>query len=489
MLRKDHISSQTLTVTRPNTIFCGLDGEQCEPFNNSSFSFLCPSNCASAQVLEPHTIGSQEIIYRTMVVGGPTPANQSLTIYRGDSFICPSAVHAGIVGDRTGGCGILSRRGEQQHFTASHRNGISSIEFPSSFPLSFSLERVSDRCDDLQWTLFAISACATMVISLITTSSRLFFASVFVIVFFQVALASDPPYDPDFSSVLSIAFERFLPSIFVAWVLYKYCIRRTMHDMKAQIEKTILWLGGCWIGALNNYTFDKIPISRLTPHDLRQQPGAITALVVIVGLLVAAGIGQAWAFRIEGRLLRYLGLYLGLGVVIGSLLAVPGLHLRLHHYILALLLIPGTSLQTRPSLLYQGILIGLFINGVARWGYASILQTAGALLEDGQLGSALPQVLHPVIDSGNISFTIANLAKGFDGLSVLVNDVVRYQQSQLTPPLTFDWSRAGGDAPLFFRFAFTGTSTLGGTWTGDFTKPGTWYANGTWDDILPGPSR
>lgn len=457
------------------TTFCGLDGENCAPFIDSNFTFLCPSYCASVQVLEPHIVGNQEIIYDSMVIGGESD------IYRGDSFICQAAIHAGLISNTNGGCGVLTRNGEHQNFTASVRHGISSIEFLPSFPLSYSLTATDVRCGDPQWKLFTLSLVVSVSISLLAESSRLFVASTFIIVFFQVALASDRPFYPDPASGLSLAFERFLPTALVAVVLYRYCIRYTLRDLQAHLEKTLLWLGGCWIGALNDYTFDKIPISRLTAHDLRQQPGAITALFIILTFIVAAAVGQALAFRTEGRLLRYIGAYLVAGLALGCLGAVPNLQLRLHHYILALLLLPGTSLQTRPSLLYQGLLFGLLINGTARWGYASILQTTEALRQDGQLGSAVPQVLHQdVITQSSIALTIEQLARGFDGISILVDDVERYHEPKASMPLLFNWTRASAHGPTFFRFAFTSVTALGDTFYGDYTKPGTWYANGTW---------
>ena len=118
------------------------------------------------------------------------------------------------------------------------------------------------------------------------------------------------------------------------------------------------------MGALSNYTFEWIPIQRLNAHDLEQQPGAKLALAIIILILSLVVIKQVFYFRREGRLIRYLGIY---GTFIGAILLsllLPGLSLRIHHYILALLLLPGTSMQTRPALLYQGLLVGLF-TGVA----------------------------------------------------------------------------------------------------------------------------
>ncbi|CAN9113500.1 unnamed protein product [Alternaria alternata] len=187
--------------------------------------------------------------------------------------------------------------------------------------------------------------------------------------------------------------------MFVAVVLYSTIIKRTLSGLTAQFEKAIFWLGGFWIGALSNYTFDWIPISRLTAHDLEQQPGAKIALAVIIVVLAVIIVGQVYYFWLEGRLLRYLGLY---GIFVTSILiclVIPGVNLRIHHYILAMLLLPGTSLQTRPSLLYQGILLGLFVNGIARWDFDSVLQTSAALRDDAKFNSVVPKILNAVIES------------------------------------------------------------------------------------------
>lgn len=120
----------------------------------------------------------------------------------------------------------------------------------------------------------------------------------------------------------------------------------------------------------------------------------------------------------------------------------PDLEFRLHYYIIALLLLPGTFLRTRPSLPYQGVLLGLFISVATRWEYTSILKTADAPSEDGQLGSALPSVLRPILESTKIFLSIPELASGFGGLSVLVNYVERYYEVDIQSLITFEWSRS-----------------------------------------------
>jgi hypothetical protein len=108
---------------------CGLDGNECQPFNGSSFSFRCPANCAGKQLLDPRTIGAQEIIYQPLVVGSP--------IYRGDSFICGAAIYAGVVSDFDGGCGLVSRLGSMITFRTQRKMGclvwhlIRTFRYPS----------------------------------------------------------------------------------------------------------------------------------------------------------------------------------------------------------------------------------------------------------------------------------------------------------------------------------------------------------------------
>ncbi|EDP51606.1 hypothetical protein KXW98_007304 [Aspergillus fumigatus] len=480
-----------------NATNCGLDGDACRPFDDGAFAFRCPATCSAAMLLEPYFIGPQEINYRTLVIGGELGGGNGSDygVYRGDSAICPAALHAGLISDAKGGCGVLRRTGEQSNFLSSERNGISSIAFPSNFPLSFTFDGKKSTddggldCQDIRWSLFAFSVVVSALLSLSITSPAAFYASMFFIVYFQVALSSDPPYSPNYYELISIALGRFLPCAFVGFALYYFCVRHTLKDLDAHWDKTMLWLGPCWVGALNTDTFDKIPISRLTPHDIQQQPGAVPALIIIVAILCGIVITQAIAFRNEGRLPKMLAIYGVLTAIVLALLVVPHMNLRIHHYILSLLFLPGTTLQTRPSLLYSGLLMGLFINGIARWGFDSILQTPAALLDGAQLGSALPQISTPlVVSAQEIVFTfLKNLTSEADGISVLVNDVERFRafRSGDGSVESFNWTRRRAEEPEYFRFGYIKLNALGGLWYEDFTKPVVWDVDGSWNRSAP----
>ena len=476
--------------TRGNN--CGLNGDDCRPFNGSGFPFRCPADCRSYRLLNPRAVGNETVSYRPLVIGGTVDDGDD-AVYRGDSYICGSAVHAGVVSNDAGGCGVVTLRGRGENFVGSKRHGITSLDFDSYFPLSFSfLDEVECQAKDMRWPLLAISVVFTTILSLLTASPRLFFFTSFIGIFWHVGLASDPPRHSSIPDLISTVLGRFLPAMFCAWVMYdRMGVRRTLGGLTAQVEKTVLWLGGCWVGALENYTFSHIPISRLSSHDLEQQPGARGALAAVIIVLFFVACTQIYFFRQEGRLTKYLRLYGLFVLAIVVCLVLPDLNLRLHHYVVALLLLPGTSLQMRPSLLYQGILVGLFINGVARWGFDSVLQTDLALQGDAQHGSLLPRVLEPDVRLGDNTSTIAFRWEDppeltYDGVSVLVNDVERYRayyDDGDAAADTFEWSR-NADLGLneYFRFGYvSGRQGL------DYTKAGVWTADGKWVMMEPGP--
>jgi hypothetical protein len=480
---------------------CGLNGNGCRPFSSSHLAFRCPADCRGIKLYTPHTVGNQTLQYQGLVVGGPKANDpEFMPIYRGDSFICQAAIHAGVTTDAAGGCGVATLVGAHTDYEASSFHGIQSTSFPATFPRSFTFQKLSDsqaKCpSDSRWPLFAVTAVALAILSLFTISPAVFFFSTFVITMFHVGLVSDPPNLSSFVEKLSLLLSRFLPAIFVAFILYRYCAVPLLTGLTAQLDKTVLYLGFCFIGALNNYTFAPlIPIQRLTFHDLKAQPGAPIALAIILTSVIAIVIGQIHYIRVSGNMPKYLRIYIAMCLGLLFLLVLPGLRLRIHHYILALLFMPGTAFKTRPSLIYQGLLLGLFINGVARWGFASIVETPASLGESGGnsggggswWGAKSPNVTAVVApDASNITLNWAALPtdKGVDGVSILINDVERWR-GYIDEELYWDQNevtlkrrKREDQEPEFFRFAW-----MSGNDVGRYSKVCIWDENGIWHPI------
>lgn len=123
-----------------------------------------------------------------------------------------------------------------------------------------------------------------------------------------------------------------------------------------------------------------------------------------------------------------------------------------------------------------------------KWGFDPILQTAAALQGDAIMGTVLPAITALNASESNITFTWPSVPEGYAGTSVLVNDVERFRASQGEQSLT--WQRADGDEslPEYFRFAYYALSAAYGLQSGDYTKAGTWHANGTWEQMEAGAS-
>lgn len=69
---------------------CGLDGNVCAPFTNSSLDFRCPAQCSFVDLHNSSTVGNEQVDFAPLVVGG---GDANLT-YHGDSFLCVAAIQA-----------------------------------------------------------------------------------------------------------------------------------------------------------------------------------------------------------------------------------------------------------------------------------------------------------------------------------------------------------------------------------------------------------
>lgn len=452
---------------------CGVDGIDCMPFKGVEKWFRCPGDCLATVVLNDRAIGDQIVFHETLVIGGQGETHEESGIYRADSFVCASAIHAGIISGITGGCGKLRLHGEQTHFESSRQNGVASIGVQSNFPKSFSFvktEELLSGCSDLRWTITIANMLFSAGFSILQSAPLYYFWVLFIMIYFNIAFVSDAPPFTSYALV-GRAFQGFLPALFVGYWMWIVAVRHTLKAPSPPLDRTVFWLGGLWFGALLNYISDKIPISRLIMSDLLRDGGIFWAIGLVV-LILTIILVQMDTMRKSGCLIYYLKVYLsGLGVllVLGS---IPGLVFRLHHYIFALMFIAGTAFQTRFNMLCQGILVGLFLDGIARWGFHSILETAEALLEDGQLGSAIPLLLPNSDWRKTEGIQWAGPVPLNFYFSLMINEVERYRG----PETSFNPSPLGllPATPYFVRVAYAL-----GNYALDYSKAGVMYANGT----------
>ncbi|CAE6397393.1 unnamed protein product [Rhizoctonia solani] len=464
---------------------CGLNGQSCSPFTAPDFEFRCPGDCLSVTLANPRTVGVAQLVYTSLVVGGGD-SNQT---YRGDSWICPAAIQAGVASASKGGCGTLRLVGNYTDFLPTVAHGVSSIGFPSVFPVSFRFLESSSlgSCTDLRSYALAYNVICTSILMLLLRPEPIWiFWSLLCVGFWHITLFSDPRSAPP---ILSDGFGTFLPALFVGYAFWRSAWRFTLPKFEGMpLERVVWYLAPFWAGVYFNVLTAKTPIDRLVASDLERE-GAIAALVVVAIVVLIIILNQVWIIRQAGMFFYYLSRYTLAGIAIAVLVSLPGLTFRLHHYFAAILLMPLTAIPSRVSAVCQAFLLGMFLQGVAKFGFDSILQTAAELRRDAPLGSSLPTF---ITNSSTVVSSFANSSiswnaisselsgsEGWNGFSLLVDDVQRLAGDSLS----YNLSGLQAGVVHFFRLAYQRDGV-----SGDYTKAATLFPNGTWLDPLPGPS-
>lgn len=245
------------------------------------------------------------------------------------------------------------------------------------FPLSFQFLPSTDltHCSDLRDYALAWNVIVTSLLFFVLRPKPIIlFWCLVCIGFWHITLFSQPRSNPP---PIDAAFATFLPALFVCYAFWRLAFRFTLPAfVKAPIEAGVWYLAPFWVGVLANITFELIPFSELTAHDIKQRAGSGTALAIIIVVVFVCVVNQCRVGRKTGYLSYYIAWYIAGGLITLVLALMPGLEFTLHHYFAAMIIMPATGFPTRLSAIYQGLLLGLFLNGVAAFGFASIFQTA-----------------------------------------------------------------------------------------------------------------
>jgi hypothetical protein len=289
--------------------------------------------------------------------------------------------------------------GSYTNFLPKTVNGLTSIGFPTTFPLALRFSPLDlHHCADLRNQALAFDVLITALLFLVLRPQPtiVLFWSLVCIGFWHIALFSQPRSNPP---PVSVMFGDFLPSLFVCYAFWRLAYRFTMPVFvrNAPIETAVLFLGPFWVALLNNLTFDRLPVGRLLSSDIRQRKGGLLTVILVSLVVIAGVVRQILTIRKTGWLPRYLQWYILGGLVSLVVALLPGLQFRVHHYIIAMALVPITAFPTRLSIFLQGLVLGLFLNGIAAFGFDSIVQTAV------EVCSTHPSSFHGI----NASFLIA----------------------------------------------------------------------------------
>ncbi len=252
---------------------CGLDGEDCEPFytpdGQVGQTFRCPAGCIDVTLLNPRAIGDQSVNYEALVVGG----GDADGTYRGDSFVCAAAIHAGVIKNSNGGCGSVRLIGAHSGFEASRAHGIDSVGFDSVFPVAYRFETTEGErdCTDRRWEGYVMNAIMSAFVGFVLRPKR-------IVWFWTLACAgywhiNQVSYLRSYPPPIGAAFGDFLPFLFTCYAIWRLAFRYVWPAFtRVPVEATFWTLGFWWLGVLLNVVFGKVPIQRLVARDIAQQP-------------------------------------------------------------------------------------------------------------------------------------------------------------------------------------------------------------------------
>ncbi|CEH15644.1 hypothetical protein CBOM_04391 [Ceraceosorus bombacis] len=493
---------------------CGVDGESCAPFaSNSSVPFRCPAGCAGTTLGSARAVGSELPNFVPLIVGGGDNLVDGRRVYRADSFVCAAAQHAGVIDGRTGGCGTLWLGGASTSYESAARNGLTSIGFNSTFPVSFFFDESAQQsgCHDTRERGYALNVALLAFVAFVLRPKRIVYFWILVCTgFWHINMLSEPrAYPPKVGGPVG----DFLPTLFGAYVIWRVAVRYVWPAFeRLPIEREIWTLGFFWIGTMLNVVFANVPLQRLVASDIASQPGALTALIVIIVVVIIIVVNQIRVIRKVGALPKYLALAVVGGIIVGLCAAVPTTGLRLHHYIIALVLVCFCAFPTRLSLIYVAFCLGMYLNGVGRWGFDPIATDIADIVGDGTFGTGLPSFASAQNWTGLPGFGPSANATGmvqwdaipgnqtdsWDGFHLLVDDVLRYAGEGTSFNMTSlidDYAPMGNSGmnttlypggsaalnatlasqPHYLRLAFTSQGS-----PGDYTRAAIAYFNGSW---------
>ncbi|ORX40876.1 hypothetical protein BD324DRAFT_575252 [Kockovaella imperatae] len=400
---------------------CGIDGFACLDQLEEG-TYRCLGGCQGVPLGNPRWVGGVSVDGIPLVIGG----NDS--IYRADSWVCPSAIHAGLVSPTLGGVITVKPLPfiwGHSDFTSSKAHGIQSVGFEPKYPGAYRLVSAPLNGNlDLHPIISTVNAlCLAIVTLFLRPSPPILFSILVVLGWFQLTLISDPAsFPPDWGWVAG-----GIPLVLLtAYWAYRVAFQRTLTAFRDLPLDTTIWQGaGYWIGLESSTIFAKLPISRLGYGGLSAD-GVIALVLILIVVLIVVLI-QAWQMRRYGLLQYYLIRYLPLAPILLILAFIPGYTLRIHHYLYCLAAIPVLSLPNRVSLFGQAFILGLFLDGVGRWGWASILQQTTSLIGDANTGTYVPFPLNTstITDISWEPITQNLTEMGYTGVAVMVDDILR----------------------------------------------------------------
>lgn len=359
---------------------CGMGGKDClDAFEEGQFLVVkCPAFCDKGSLaFSPIIVQDRKIQYEPFLVKGQKESN-----YRADSFPCAVALKEGLITPNFGGVvGLQLQKG----FT--NEDGLK-----NSFPASFDIKRIDSKFIrgsqyDYRWNYIFMYIICMLITAFVVHENSVFFSFYTITAFLIIGLFFDPPMVVHYSKnsnstwkLLSHVVGELTVALFLFKCLWDLVFVYMFDEDENQLVIRILLIFSivCF-----NATIDRLPIDRLVWNDIKSMPGALFTLSCIAVIMLIGVFFQAWSIWHAGWLHKAAIGYLSLILVLILISFQSHLKIRLHHWVIGLILLPGCKTRSQLfSYIFAGLLLGLIINGIARWGFASIIETTAEVVRD-----------------------------------------------------------------------------------------------------------
>lgn len=295
--------------------------------------------------------------------------------YRGDSTLCPAAIHAGLV-DKWGGCFNVQVSGPVNSFPGSTANGVTGRSFDSWFPGSISLLPMpgAQYCSfELWWVPCVLTNAFLFILAMFRPRRQLFWWSMLTSFYWYVALTGN-------QEMLQM---RDVMQTLGGFVLF------------ALSSQTFLWKFGRADASFTDTAsgrplevllFELLPMQLLlhiqllaplvgdydlTPKGLSQTGGKLLyglGLAVLLPLVIYLLRRWYLAGALRQLFLGVAGVVVAIGILSIFVSKTTRWGLHLHHYFMGLLGYLGARGDSKVAVVVRAISLGSFINGLSLWG-------------------------------------------------------------------------------------------------------------------------